>query len=266
MIRQSVVAGSFYPSNSATLRRDIESYTAPRAATVKALACLVPHAGYMYSGGVAGAVYAAIDLPRQFTILAPDHYGRGAQMAFHPATAWATPLGPALVDAQLTARIQAACPVIEVDERGHAEHSLEVQLPFLQCLCPEFTFAPIAIATGAYDILINLGEALAVVSPPLIVASSDLNHYENDRVTRRKDQIAIDAMLALDTRALFTALKRDRISMCGYGPAIAAITAAKRLGATRGELIAYATSGDAAGAISGGRDRVVGYAGMVFVK
>ncbi len=264
MIRHPVVAGSFYPAHPDILRRDIARYatlSAPSRPGQPAKACLVPHAGYMYSGGVAGAVYASLDLPKRIVILAPDHFGRGAELALHPATAWETPLGRVGVDAPLAAAIRAACPAIEADPRGHQEHSLEVQLPFLQCLIPEFTFVPIAIGAGDYGLLIALGEALASVAPPLIVASSDLNHYESDRVTRQKDRVAIDAMLALDTRGLFDALGKERISMCGYGPAIAAMTAARLLGSSRGELVKYATSGDAPGA---DRDRVVGYAGIIF--
>ena len=131
MIRPPVVAGRFYPDNPKTLRSDLERYTAPRAGGLAAKACLVPHAGYMYSGGVAGAVYAALDLPRLFVILAPNHFGNGAPLALHPASEWETPLGRAQVDAVLACKILAAVPGIEEDTRAHDEHSLEVQLPFL---------------------------------------------------------------------------------------------------------------------------------------
>jgi len=262
MIRQPVVAGRFYPSNPRTLRSDLDRYTTPRAGDMRAKACLVPHAGYMYSGGVAGAVYGALDLPRLFVILAPNHFGNGAKLALHPATEWETPLGRARVDTELAARILTGVPGMEEDARAHEEHSLEVQLPFLQYLCPEFTFVPIAIGIGDYPTLVKLGESLAAVltdepRPAMIVASSDMNHYEDDRTTRGKDRIAIDTMLVLDTRALYDALKRERISMCGYGPAIAAMTAVRP---SLARLVEYATSGDA----EGERERVVGYAGMAF--
>jgi AmmeMemoRadiSam system protein B len=216
----------------------------------------------MYSGGVAGAVYAALELPQRFVILAPDHFGRGSAFGLHPAESWETPLGRAAVDADLAAKIR---PFVEEDERGHAEHSLEVQLPFLQFLLPEFSFVPISIRSGDLASLTAFGEALAAVlaeNPGMIIASSDMNHYESDRVTRGKDQMAIDAMLALDPARLHGVLRRESISMCGYGPAIVAMTAAQRLGAAQARLVRYATSGDAPGA---DRDRVVGYAGMVFL-
>jgi len=278
MIRPPLVAGRFYPARKETLLGDLEEYCAPstssdralgspRTADLRAAACLVPHAGYMYSGGVAGAVYAALDLPRRFVILAPDHFGRGSAVGLHPAESWETPLGEAHLDSDLAAGIREAYPECVEDERGHAEHSLEVQLPFLQYLSPGFTFVPIAIGTGNHAALVALGEALAKViaaarDAVMIVASSDMNHYESDRITRRKDYAAIDDMLALDPGRLHETLRREKISMCGYGPAIAAITAARRLGSRQARLVRYATSGDAKGAE---RDRVVGYAGMAFL-
>ncbi len=265
MIRPPLVAGRFYPSRRETLWRDVGDYCATRPANVPALACLVPHAGYMFSGGVAGAVYGALELPRRFVILAPDHFGRGPAFGIHPADEWETPLGRAAVDAELSAKIRTAFPDCVEDERGHAEHSLEVQLPFLQFLRPEFSFVPISIRAGDLPSLTALGETLATVlakDPALIIASSDMNHYENDRRTRQKDQFAIDAMLAFDPARLHATLHRENISMCGYGPAIAAMTAARILGAKAGQLVRYATSGDAE---AGDRDRVVGYAGMVFL-
>lgn len=268
MIRPPLVAGRFYPARKEPLLHDLAEYCTPRPKDVRAAACLVPHAGYMYSGGVAGAVYAALDLPRRFVILAPDHFGRGGDIGLHPATAWDTPLGRANLDTALATRILETFSQCQIDERGHAEHSLEVQLPFLQYLLPEFTLVPIAIGTGDPTTLIALGEALAalIAEEPeavMIVASSDMNHYESDAVTRRKDHLAIDAMLALDAMRLYETLRREKVSMCGYGPAIAAITAARRLGSREARLVRYATSGDAHGA---DRDRVVGYAGMVFVS
>lgn len=262
MIRQPVVAGTFYPANPKTLRCNIDVYTSPRAANLSAKACVVPHAGYVYSGPVAGAVYAALELPDLFVILAPNHYGRGAALALHPATEWETPLGPARVDAELFSRILAGVPGMECDASAHDEHSLEVQIPFLQYLRPDFAFVPIAIGTGDYATLVKTGQALAAVLKEesrfvMIVASSDMNHYEDDRTTRRKDRAAINAMLSLDMQSLYETLKQERITMCGFGPAIVAITAARPM---QGRLIKYATSGDA----SGERDRVVGYAGLSF--
>ena len=153
-------------------------------------------------------------------------------------------------------------PQLTEDRDAHrAEHAIEVQLPFLQVRQPFLKFVPIALGTSRFEALEALGVALAETCTamddlPLIVASSDMNHYENDVVTRRKDHLAIERVLALDARGLYDVVMKEDISMCGFGPAIAMITAAKRLGATQAELVDYATSGD----VSGDRDRVVGYA------
>ena len=141
---------------------------------------------------------------------------------------------------------------------------MEVELPFLQAKSPNFTFVPIALGTGRFDVLESLGQAIADVvkeeaEPVLIIASSDMNHYESDKITRVKDHKAIERILALDARELFDVVMREDISMCGFGPTVAMLTAAKRLGATAAELVKYATSGD----ISGDREMVVGYVGIV---
>jgi AmmeMemoRadiSam system protein B len=154
--------------------------------------------------------------------------------------------------------------LLSEDEAAHRfEHALEVQLPFLQVLRPDFQFVPITVGTGRFEVLSALGVAIATVirnsgERVLVIASSDMNHYENDEVTRAKDRRAIEPMLALDPRALHDAVHQSSISMCGYGPAVAMLTASVKLGASKAELIRYATSGD----ISGDRAKVVGYAGI----
>ena len=268
MIRHAAVAGRFYPAHAEILARDLSQYVRPAPRRLQALGCLVPHAGYMYSGHVAGAVYGALELPSTYVILCPNHTGRGAPLAMYAEGEWETPLGRVAVDRELAAQLRTACPSLSEDALAHAgEHSLEVQLPFLQRLTPGFTFVPVAIGVGSFAPLENLGEALARVLPAwprpvLIVASSDMNHYEDDHTTRLKDQKAIDALLALDARALYDVVRRQNISMCGFGPAVAMLTAARRLGADRAELIRYATSGD----ISGDRSAVVGYAGIAVYR
>ena len=168
------------------------------------------------------------------------------------------------MDRELGERLRAAFPLLSIDADAHrAEHALEVQLPFLQTLVGEFQFVPIAVGTGRFEVLAALGESIAkVISTSaeriLVIASSDMNHYENDVDTRVKDSLAIERMLALDPKGLYEVVHQENISMCGYGPAVAMLTAAKRQGATRAELIKYATSGD----VSGDRDTVVGYAGI----
>jgi len=265
MIRSPYVAGRFYPARPELLTEDVRRYTAVPQAKLRATGCIVPHAGYRYSGGVAGAVYAALDLPARFVILCPNHSGFGAPMAVMSSGEWLTPLGAARIDEELAARLKQACPALEEDSEAHArEHSLEVQLPFLQHLAPGFRFVPIAIGRGDYRSLEALGQALAGAlredgERVLLVASSDMNHYERDEITRAKDQRAIDAILALDTRRLYEVLLADSNTMCGYGPVLAMLTAARELGARQATLIRYATSADAGGPCSS----VVGYAGIV---
>jgi len=177
---------------------------------------------------------------------------------------WETPLGRVQIDTPLADALKKEFPLLNEDSEAHrGEHAIEVELPFLQVLRPDFTFVPIALGTSQFEILDKLGEAIAdaiqsQAGKILIIASSDMNHYENDTVTRIKDHKAIEQILALDPRGLFDVVMREEISMCGFGPTVAMLTAAKRLGATSAELVKYATSGD----VSGDREMVVGYAGV----
>jgi len=270
MIRQPAVSGRFYPSHPTELARQIDSYLAhdSEAGPGPAIGCVVPHAGIMYSGHVAGAVYARIELPRRLIILCPNHFGVGQRLAILSEGAWRTPLGDASVDEELAEQIKRACPLLREDAEAHrGEHSLEVQLPFLQRRTADFRFVPIALGTDRFDALAELGRAIAAVVQAsttkqdsiLIVASSDMNHYESDAATRVKDRKAIDRILTLDARGLYDTVRHERISMCGYGPTTTMLTAALALGASRAELVRYATSGD----VSGDYERVVGYAGIV---
>ena len=267
MIRQPAVAGYFYPADPEELGREVDAFLAAQKSTEKlqALGCVVPHAGYRYSGGVAGAVFARLELPSRYIILCPRHYPQGAPLAVHPDGEWITPLGTVPVDGELAAALKRECPSLREDSVAHSEeHALEVQLPFLQRRIGKFCFVPIAVGPVRFDALAELGRAMAraigtLKEPVLIVASSDMNHYESDAVTRVKDRKAIERILALDARGLYDTVQREDISMCGVGPATAMLTAASELGAKRAVEIQYATSGDA----DGRRQRVVGYAGIV---
>jgi len=269
-IRQPAVAGRFYPANPQRLRTEVESYTAAPADSsvetrIRALGCVVPHAGYMYSGHVAGAVYRRLELPQRMVILCPNHTGMGEPLAIMSEGAWHTPLGDVSIDEALAAQLKQHMPLLSEDDEAHrSEHALEVQLPFLQVLAPGFQFVPITVGTGNFDVLSSLGVVMGNTLAKqgrrvLVIASSDMNHYESDSVTRAKDRRAIGPMLALDARGLYDAVREHHISMCGYGPAVVMLTAARKLGATKAELIRYATSGD----VSDDRHQVVGYAGIV---
>jgi len=271
MIRQPAVAGRFYPGNPDELKQQVESFLAPPevsgpAGKVPARGCVVPHAGYMYSGHVAGRVYGRLQLPARFIILCPRHYPQGEALAILSEGAWKTPLGEAQIDSALAMELKRACALLREDPVAHrAEHSLEVQLPFLQRLVGDFRFVPIALGPLRFETFDQLGRAIAETLAAhtdriLIVASSDMNHYESDEITRKKDRKAIDKILALDPRGLYDTIHREDISMCGYGPAVTMLTAVKQLGPPwRAELVCYATSGD----VTGDRGEVVGYAGIV---
>lgn len=265
MIRPAAVAGRFYPADAATLLRQIDGCVSVAPQKIRARGCIVPHAGYMYSGRVAGTVYGTLELPSRFILLGPRHYPHGERLAILSEGAWTTPLGDAKIDAALADALKDEFPLLREDGVAHsAEHSLEVQLPFLQRIAGDFTFVPIVIGTDRFDALEMLGRAVAQVvreqkGNVLIVASSDMNHRESDAITRVKDRKAIEAILALDARELYDTVRRENITMCGYGPAVAMLTAARELGSTSAELLQYATSGD----VNGEHEDVVGYAGII---
>lgn len=269
MLRQPAVAGRFYPADPSTLRSDIHSYLSPRSQPIPAIGCIVPHAGYVYSGQVAGTVFSSIAIPEACIVLCPNHTGLGHPLAVMSEGQWQTPLGNIEIDSKLAGQLLDRFPALTVDFSAHqSEHAIEVELPFLQVIRPRTKFVPIAVGTSRLMLLEQLGDAIARViqertpAPhdwPLIIASSDMNHYEDDATTRVKDHKAIDKILALDPQGLYQTVINESVSMCGFGPAVAMLTAAKKLGATKAEILQYATSGD----ISGERDMVVGYAGIV---
>ncbi len=271
ILRHPAVAGRFYPGDPEELRAEAREYLTQVGSTdqapVRALGCIAPHAGYMYSGHVAGAVFARVEVPRRCIVLCPNHTGVGRALAMMSEGGWQTPLGDVPIDAELAAALRQRFPALQEDSTAHrAEHAAEVELPFLLLRQPKLRFVPIALGTGQFEVLDQLGRALAHVvaaqsDPILIVASSDMNHYESDAVTRVKDHRAIERILTLDPRGLFDVVTQQDISMCGFGPAVAMLTAARQLGAKSAELVKYATSGD----VSGDRDMVVGYAGIVVV-
>src|SRR5258707_11737268 len=262
MLRLPAVAGRFYPSDPAELTALIRKYssTDPGQPRIPARACLVPHAGYFYSGHVGGAVLARTALPRKIIILGVRHYPRGEPAAILSSGAWRTPLGDAQIDEEMAEALKKACPLLHEDSVAHStEHSLEVQVPFLQVLAPDFTFFPVALGTVQFESLVSVGEAIgraleASKENVLLLTTSDLNHYEDDATTRAKDRKAIDQLLALNSRGLYDTCRNEEISMCGLGPAGAMITALKALGVKKPEMVKYAASAD----VSGGRTAEVG--------
>ena len=268
-VRQPAVAGKFYPSSPRVLSRDLAEFLGADFASAEkvsgAKGCVVPHAGYLYSGHVAGAVYRRLKPYSAYVMLCPNHTGQGKPLAVMSSGCWSTPLGQAEIDQELAEALCQANPDIEEDSLAHlGEHALEVQLPFLQYIQSDFRFVPIAVGGIDFDLMEKLGRALASVTKSFgrsvfLIASSDMNHFEPDLITRVKDEKAIEKILALNPQELHEVVKREKISMCGYGPAVAMLTAANALGATKAELARYATSGD----VSGERSNVVGYAGII---
>jgi AmmeMemoRadiSam system protein B len=269
ILRHPAVAGRFYPGIPGDLRTEVQGYLSQSVSSnpspLKAIGCIAPHAGYVYSGHVAGAVFASIEIPRLCLVMCPNHTGIGRALAMMSEGAWQTPLGEVPIDAEFAHALQQRFPAVHDDSAAHrAEHAVEVELPFLQLRQPNLRIVPIALGTSQFEVLEQLGLALADVvaqsrEPVLVVASSDMNHYESDAVTRAKDRRAIERILTLDPRGLFDVVTQQDISMCGFGPAVAMLTAARQLGAKSAELVQYATSGD----VSGDREMVVGYAGVV---
>jgi AmmeMemoRadiSam system protein B len=265
-IRETAVAGFFYPGDEGSLLSEVDACLAafPCAAPGKAIAVVMPHAGYVYSGRTAGAVAAAIDVPDRVLVLGPKHTRLGARAAVAAATAWRFPFGDVPIDRPLADAL-CANRSFEADDAAHREeHSLEVQVPFLWRRNPGLRLTPVALGHTGLDQLREIGAALAAAiaaagEPILIVASTDLSHQVPIEEAKRLDGLALARVLALDPEGLFRTVADHGISMCGVIPVTAALFAARLLGASRAELIRYTTSAEA----SGDTRRVVGYAGLV---
>jgi AmmeMemoRadiSam system protein B len=268
MLRLPAVAGQFYPADPRELLSHVRQFTKQdsKQDKKKVKACLVPHAGYVYSGQVAGAVLGQIEIPQSILILGVRHFPRGESAAILSDGAWRTPFGDAPIDSQLANALKSKCALLKEDAVAHAqEHSLEVQLPFLQVLRPDFHFVPIALGTIRFEDLQVIGEAIGELLSDrkeeiLLLTTSDLNHYEDETTTRKKDEKAIAKLEAMDPRGLYDTCRTESISMCGLGPAVAMLFALKKLRATLVETVMHTTSA----ATSGDYRRVVGYVGMTF--
>lgn len=265
MIREPHVAGYFYPSQKEPLIRELSQKIDRTSEKVPAIAVIAPHAGYMYSGKVAGAVYSSVEIPDRVVLLGPSHSPMTSRFALMREGAWGTPLGEVPIDSELADRILANTPLLSENSEAHqGEHSIEVQLPFLSYLNPGISIVPISSTYFAsLPDLEELGHAVAAAirrqeGSVLIVASTDMSHQVQEATAREKDFLAIDRINALDPKGLYEVVQREQISMCGFQATTAALTAALDLGAEQAELIAYRTSGDATGDYSS----VVGYAGI----
>jgi len=273
MIRQPAVAGQFYSASPEVLNAEVARYTQPVDVPHAVIGVVSPHAGLLYSGHVAGAVYARVALPDTVILIGPNHTGIGPAVSVYPDGAWLIPGGEVTVDRALAEKILSQYPRAEADVSAHrSEHCLEVQLPFLRHARPGLRIVPILLGSTREEDCRELGLCLAAVieahaarenpaTRPLLIASTDMNHYEPDRVTREKDRHAIEAIQRLDPDGLAAAVRAHRITMCGFAPTATVLHAARALGAAGASLVRYATSGD----ISGDFDRVVGYAGLTII-
>lgn len=264
-MRKPAVAGQFYSASPKQLQKEVSGFINITTQKLHALGVLTPHAGYVYSGSVAGAVFSSIDLPKTFIIIGPNHTGMGKTASININEEWEMPGGIVKINKKLAEIITSKTSIIEEDNSGHRfEHSLEVQLPFIQNLMDEFDIVPICMRRVKYsqceEIGIALAEAIKEYSRRvLIIASSDMTHYESKENAERKDKMALEKIKALDPEGLYTIVQNYSISMCGIIPATIMLTACKKLGASRAEMVKYMTSGD----VSGDYEKVVGYAGVV---
>ncbi|MCF6290538.1 MAG: AmmeMemoRadiSam system protein B [Desulfobacterales bacterium] len=269
MKRSPVVADRFYPGDPAALTAELTRLVPdiPLADRQPALAVISPHAGYFYSGAVAGETLARVEVPPDVVILGPNHHGQGADLAVMGDGVWQMPMGDVPVNRELAAAITESSPLFVNDDLAHRfEHSLEVQVPFLQFLRKELAIVPIVVSHLSYGACQEAGKGLADAirqygKPTLIVASTDMTHYESRQSAAIKDRRAIDYIEKLDPRGLYQTVLGQGITMCGVIPTTMALIAAIELGAERTELVRYTDSGEA----SGDTRQVVGYAGIIIV-
>ncbi len=268
MIRNPVVSGQFYPGSASTLEEQIKQFIDEGAPKEEVLGLVSPHAGYMYSGPVAGAVISRIEFKDTFVIMGPNHTGLGQPFSIMTEGTWRTPLGEVEIDSALAKRILQSSPTLKEDHVAHLEeHSIEVQLPFLQYFKPDVKIVPIVLTHATGDTYKEIGKGIAgaikdLKREAIIIASSDMTHYENQESANMKDNLAIEAILELNEDELLERVAEYHITMCGYAPTVALLSACKELGARQAELVRYQTSGD----ITGDYRSVVGYAGVIIKR
>ena len=268
--RQHAVAGQFYPLKPQELRRQIELFSdkiKPAAPKKEVIACMLPHAGYIYSGLVAYTIVSEIKIKNNLIILGPNHTGMGESFSVMDEGSWSLPFGSVNINTVLARKLLDEADFLSADTHAHQfEHSIEVELPLFQYLKEDFTFVPIVIGSNDFKFCQKLGLGIAssirelgMEKDTLIVASSDMTHYEDEKSAKEKDRKAIAAIEELDEEKLWSRINELDISMCGSAPAVAMLSAAKALGAKKGELVKYQTSGDT----TGDKSSVVGYAGII---
>lgn len=264
-MRKPAVAFQFYPGDPEELKRSVIGFLGTKEEREKVLGLIAPHAGYVYSGKVAGSVYSGVTIPDDVILLGPNHTGLGVNASLMASGEWQMPFGSVPVNESLASLILEESQLLTKDSLAHIrEHSLEVQLPFIYYINPNIKVVPITLMSLSYNSCLEIGKDLAralkrYTYDTLIVVSSDMNHYENQEITEKKDKAAIEKILELDPESLYNVVGNNNISMCGIIPTTIALITCNELGAKEARLVDHATSGD----VSGDYDHVVGYAGIV---
>ncbi len=263
MARPALYSGTWYPSD----KKELEKYFEAGAKKQEAKAAVCPHAGWLYSGKTAGKVFSELKPSPLYIVIGPNHRGRGAPVSVYPGGSWQTPAGDLDIDEEAAASIADLSKYAKLDDTAHIqEHSLEVQAPFIKLTSPSAKIVPICMYDYSPETCKDLGLAIAKVALGkqvnknlLIIASTDMSHYVAASRRKRQNGLAIDKILSLDPEGLLSTVEENGISMCGAGPVAAALWAAKELGASKGRLVNYSTSGD----VTGDNREVVGYAGII---
>jgi MEMO1 family protein len=264
--RTPAVAGKFYPENSVELENKIACHLGDLSKNKrKSIGVVSPHAGLIYSGDVAGAVYSRIEIPETIILLGPNHTGRGENISVMTEGTWSMPMGDIAIDEELATLLCKETPIAKPDPAAHQfEHSLETQLPFLQYLRKKFLIVPICLKKVDFSICKKLSEGIVKAleqtgKSALIIASSDMTHFESHKAAEEKDKKAIVKIENRDARGLYQTVRQEQISMCGVNPVTVMLLCCEKLGAQKAELIEYKTSGE----VNGDKNRVVGYAGVI---
>ena len=265
MRRTPAVAGQFYPADRDGLLEEIRKHIPENAEKKSVIGIVSPHAGFMYSGDTAGAVYSRIEIPETVILIGPNHTGDGKPVSVMTEGVWSTPLGDLPIDTVLAKAICSASSIVHADSKAHRyEHSLETQLPFLQYFRKEFKIVPICMMRTRFMDCRQVSRAILtavqqIERPVLLVASSDMTHYESHDKATHQDKKAIDQILHRDAEGLYNTVEKNHISMCGMNPVAVMLLCANAMGARRSRLVKYMTSGE----VNGDLSHVVAYAGMI---
>jgi AmmeMemoRadiSam system protein B len=265
MLRKPAVAGQFYPSDPVALTEMLTDFCPRQAHNTTPVGLMVPHAGYIYSGAIAGKVYDHVTIPNRIILLGPNHHGTGHSGAVYPSGSWRTPLGDIEIDASIAGDLLSATSYLKADTKAHLhEHSLEVQVPFIQHLNRQTSLVPICLAYQPLSQLLAIAEAISSIvsrssEPISVIASTDMTHLETAQNALLKDRLAIYRVEEVDAEGLYRIVVEQNISMCGFMPTVVLLKVAKLLGETRSEIVVYGNSGD----VTDDYSNVVAYAGAL---